>query len=287
MAIIKAVKKTGNLKRVINYLSQESKTNEELTSGKDCSNNSKLAFQEMTNTKEMFNKTDGRQYKHFVQSFDPSDKIVTATKAHEIGKKMAELEHFKGFEVLIFTHTDKDHIHNHIIVNSVSFETGKKYQQSANDLENLKKASDKLCIENNLKTITGEEKGKNELSIYDINEYKIAEKGESWKIQLRNTIDEALQQSKSKNEFIEYMQDMGYKVNWAENRKNITYETQEGFKCRDNKLHGTQYLKTNMEEHFKRELEKLKEKKEKLQKELDKLKNVRNAPKTKGKEFYR
>jgi hypothetical protein len=220
------------------------KTEEKLISGKDCTPSS--ALEEMQTTKEQFNKLDGRQYKHFIQSFDPQDNL-SHYQANKMGLEWAETN-FKGYEVLIATHQDKEHIHNHFVVNSVSFEDGKKYRQSKKDLEHMKEISDKICEREGLRVITQKTQGK-ELSM---NEYQVAMKGESWKFKLINEIDNSMVYSNTKEDFIKSMNDKGYKVNWRDTRKYITYTTPEGNKVRDNKLHDDKYTKEVMENGYKR-----------------------------------
>ena len=92
--------------------------------------------------RHLYNKTDGNTYFHVIQSFSPDDNI-TPEKAHEVGVNFAD--YFTDYQVLIATHTDKNHLHNHLIVNSVSFENGKKVHMSNKDLERLKQYSNFLC----------------------------------------------------------------------------------------------------------------------------------------------
>src|SRR5665648_531115 len=141
MAVIKTTNpKVSTLKQGIKYITNPEKT--EFITGKDCT--AGTALEEMQTTKALYNKTEGRQYMHFVQSFKPDDPL-DPSKAHQIGLEMAE-KRFKGYEVLVATHTDKDHLHNHLIVNSVSFETGAKYQNSKNDLKAIKEISEHLRL---------------------------------------------------------------------------------------------------------------------------------------------
>lgn len=244
MAVIKAVNSKSSLKSVIQYITNKEKTEEKLVSGKDC--NAASAFEEMQTTKELFDKADGRQYKHFIQSFDPQDNL-NHYQAHKIGLEWAEMN-FKGYEVLVATHQDKEHIHNHFVVNSVSFENGEKYRQSKKDLEKMKELSDKICQREGLHVIAEKTQGK-ELSM---KEYQVAIKGDSWKFKLMNEIDKSMQHNKTKEEFMKSMEDKGYKVNWSDTRKYITYTTPEGKKVRDNKLHDEKYTKEVMENGFKR-----------------------------------
>jgi len=242
MAIVNCVntKATSKaaLKKIINYVLQEEKTDELLVSGKDLMPES--AYAEMVLTKKEFNKTGGRQYLHMIQSFSPDEPIDHQT-AHEIALKLAE--HYEGFQVLIATHKDREHIHSHLIINSVNFETGLKIQQSFKQLNEVMDKSDAICREYGLSVIEDRKFGKH----IDRNEYHIAMKGESWKMELSNTIDDAMKHTRTKNEFITEMNSRGYDVNWSETRKYITYTTPEGLKCRSNKLHDETYTKEAME----------------------------------------
>ena len=134
MAIIEAISSKANLKTIIKYVTQDKKTNINLITGKDCLAESSL--EEMLYTKNLYNKNSGRQYIHIIQSFDPKDNL-SAEEIHKAGIKLAEK--FNNFQVLVATHTDKEHLHNHLIINSVSFENGYKIQMSKKDLQDLKK----------------------------------------------------------------------------------------------------------------------------------------------------
>ena len=231
MAVIKFTNSKSTLKHIINYITQDAKTTTELITGKDCTSDN--ALEEMQTVKNLYNKTTGRQYIHLVQSFSPNDNL-SYDKAHEIGLELAK--QYKGFQVLVATHTDREHVHNHLVINSVSFEDGKKFQQSKKDMEKIKIHSNELCAKNGLSTISlkGNSKVSNSLTL---KEYQVANKGQSWKMQLINAIDYSIENSLTKKDFISNMNSLGYQVNWTDSRKSITYTTPTGMKCRDNKLY--------------------------------------------------
>lgn len=243
MAIIEAISSKANLKTIINYVTQDKKTNANLITGKDCLAESSL--EEMLYTKDLYNKNNGRQYIHIIQSFDSKENL-SAEQVHNTGIKLAEK--FNGYQVLVATHIDKNHLHNHLIVNSVSFENGYKIQMSKKDLQELKNYSDKLCLEIGASVITKKENTQH----IKRNEYRVAEQGKSWKFKLINAIDLSLAESSNKEEFIKSMNRLGYQVNWTDTRKYITYTTPEGYKCRDNKLYEEKYTKGVMENEFRR-----------------------------------
>ena len=136
MAVIKAVSSKAGIGQAIDYVTKEEKTEEKLVSGLHCE--AETAKEEMQATKELWEKTGGRTYKHFVQSYHKDEKI-TPEQAHRNALQLAEnTSAWKGFEVLVATHKDKKHIHTHFIVNSVNFEDGHKLQWSSADLRELK-----------------------------------------------------------------------------------------------------------------------------------------------------
>ena len=243
MAIIEAISSKANIKRIISYVTQDNKTNINLITGKDCMAESCL--EEMLYTKNLYHKNSGRQYIHIIQSFDPKDNL-SAEQVHNTGIKLANT--FNGFQVLVATHIDKNHLHNHLVINSVSFENGYKIQMSKKDLQYIKDYSDKLCLEIGASVIPKKEK----TNYIKRNEYRVAKQGKSWKFKLMNAIDLSLAESNCKDNFIKNMNKLGYQVNWTDARKYITYTTPEGYKCRDNKLYDNKYSKGAMENEFRR-----------------------------------
>lgn len=252
MATFTAVRNRGGgwgaLGGVLQYTQQDEKKlweEQRLVSGWNCIAQSVLS--EMQLTKERFRKTDGRQYYHFVQSFAETDDL-TPQEAHAIALELAQRE-FPNFEVLVATHIDTDHLHSHLIVNSVSFQDGKKLHQSAADLQAHRTVNDEICAAHGLDILPPPEKQVKRKRMSS-REYRSAAKGESWKFQLMNTIDQCMRYASTKEEFLSLMESEGYQVRWTDGRKNITYTTPGGMKCRDDRLHDTKYTKGVMEDEF-------------------------------------
>ena len=232
---------------MLNYCSRNAKTNHDgrrLVTGINCVAQS--AYNEMMNTKLRYKKSDGRMYYHLLQSFHPDENLTPET-AHEIALRFAE-ENFPGYEVLVATHVDRDHIHSHFVINSVNAETGYKFHSDNNEIQRLRDASDKLCLEYGLSVIEAEPSKAKGMSA---REYRSADKGQSWKLDLAIAIDEAMRYAVSKAHFIELMGMEGYEVKWNDTNKYITYTCPNGKPCRDNKLHEEKYLKENMEDEFR------------------------------------
>ena len=253
MATFTAIKNRGGgrgaLAGVLWYTQQEEKTlweGQRLVSGWNCIAQSALS--EMQLTKERFRKTDGRQYYHFVQSFSEQDNL-TPQEVHAIGLELAKRE-FPDFEVLVATHIDTDHLHNHLVVNSVSFQDGHKLHQSAADLQAHRQANDKICIAHGLEILPPPQK-QVEQKRMNTREYRSAAKGESWKFRLINTVDQCMRYASTREDFISLMESEGYQVRWTDSRKNITYTTPQGMKCRDDRLHELKYTKEVMEREFR------------------------------------
>ncbi|MGN0558758.1 MAG: relaxase/mobilization nuclease domain-containing protein [Acutalibacteraceae bacterium] len=237
------------MKGVIDYCCQDKKvydeiSNQRLVSGINCDGEN--TFLEFLATKKSYKKTDGMNFYQYVQSFSPEENI-TPQQAHEVALEFAE-KAWTGYEVLVATHCDAQHIHSHFVINSVSFENGKKLRQNPNTLKSLRALSDEICRQHNLSTLEPYNKDGMKIST---REYRTAVNGQSWKFKLMNNIDKAMNISGSKEDFINAMSIMGYSVIWTDDRKYITYQCPNKMKCRDIKLHNDKYLKGSMENEFR------------------------------------
>ena len=237
----------ASLRSTMDYVRQDKKCISEglrFVTGKDCC--AETAYAEFMATKNSYGKAGGRFFYHYTQSFSPEEEITPA-QAHRAALKLAK--RYAGYEVLVATHCDAEHIHSHLVINSVSFADGKKLRQDPRTLERLRHISDGICNEMGLSTLEPYEQ-KSQAKTISTREFRAAEKGESWKFRLMGEIDQAMQVVQSPEDFIALMKRRGYGVRWEAGRKSITYTTPEGMKCRDNKLHETKYLKERMELEF-------------------------------------
>ena len=140
------------------------------------------------------------------------------------------------------------HIHSHCIINSVNFETGKKVHMADAQIQALRVRNDQICEELGLPKFQRDEQRQSRGMSNA--EYYTADRGESWKFELMRVIDECMRCAGSREEFLALLRSEGYDAAWTGSRKNITYTTPDGRKCRDNKLHIEKYLKGNMEAEF-------------------------------------
>jgi len=232
----------GNTK-VANRLISYAEKRAEVREGVDCP--AEYAKAQFKATRELWGKNDGIQAHHVIQSFKPGE--VTPEQANEIGRELAK-EIAKGHEAVVYTHTDKDHIHNHIVINSVSFEDGKKYQSTKKDLYNIREVSDRLCLERDLSVV----KEKSAEVRYTQAEKALVEQGKhSWKDEIREKIDYEKQGSKSYEEFKQNMIEK-HGIEVRERGKNTTYYNHEnGKRVRGNKL-GEAYEKETIKHEFEK-----------------------------------
>ena len=151
MAVIKIKTIKSNLQAVINYGKNGDKTdNGILVSSVNCS--VVTAYEEMALTKKFFHKEDKTLGYHIIQSFKGNE--VSPERANQIGKELAEELWGDKFQVVICTHINKENVHNHLILNSVSLIDGKKYHNGKEDIAFLKEASDNLCFKYGLSIVT-------------------------------------------------------------------------------------------------------------------------------------
>ena len=134
------------------------------------------------------------------------------------------------------------------VINSVNFETGKKLHMAKEQLQELMRRNDAICLEMVLPVFDAPTQQTRGMSGA---EYHTALKGQSWKLRLMNTVDECMKYAADRDAFVSLMMSEGYAVRWESGRKYITYTTPDGMKCRDNKLHEEKYCKEAMEHEFR------------------------------------
>ena len=245
MAIIKRIASNSSLKGIIKYVKDIEKTNDKIISGKDCT--SANALNKMICTKKVWNKTGKRQYHHIIQSFLPGE--VSRELAHSIGVELAEKE-FVGHEVLIATHIDRDHYHNHLIINSVSFVDGRKYIGTRDSLVNLKDKNDGLCREYGLSVIEKPFRPVRDTTA----EKKLRQRGiRPWKDDLRYYINESVKNTNNLPELKRYLK-FHYGVDTKIQSSNLSFKHpgKEKF-CRGRKL-GILWTREGIEMAFRENL---------------------------------
>ena len=236
MATTKLWKFKSRLDRLIDYAINGEKTENKLyVSGINCMPDT--AFYEMDNTKKQFFKTGGIECYHGYQSFAEGE--VTAEQAHEIGVKLAEEIWGDRFQVIVSTHLNTDNIHNHFVLNSVSFIDGKRFCNTKNDYAIMRNTSDKLCEEYGLSVLKQEDK------------YNKFATSSLYKELMKDSIDYAIANARDYNEFIKILHDLDYIVTEKNNTLSIRRKPYKR-NTRIERQFGNQYSKENI---YKRILE--------------------------------
>ena len=249
MATVTAIstKGGGGGKATLKYICRDDKTdNKKYVTALNCS--LPTVYQEFKNTRELYGKTGGIKYYHFVQSH-PSGYEIEPALAHRIAVEFAE-KAFKGHECVVATHIDAEHIHSHIVFNAVNADSGMKYHSNKFTLNDIRNISDEICQKYGVQTLEKPVVNQRTDGI-TTGEYRSAMKGESWKIDLINVIDEVMKQAKTQKQFCFLMRQREYGVRWEDSRKYITYTCPNGKRCRDNRLHESRYSKEMMCNEFK------------------------------------
>ena len=274
MAVNKTINKRTNthgaMRNCIEYVLRQDKTGKLLTyiTGPYCHDeiNYDLVYRTFLEEKKMWNKDTGRMYVHNIISWH-KDEQITSEQALEFGKEFAE-KWFSGFQTLVAVHKDKEHIHCHLVTNSVSYEDGRKLHNTKKDLERMKQLINQMCRDRGL---TVAEKGKHfdesqiekgEVIAWSKDKYNLFRQQvkDSFVADCAMAVLKALENCISKEKFIEKMKQFGWNVNWTEKRKHITFQNQDGKKVRDSNLSKTFHLdisKEDLENEFDRNYERV------------------------------
>ena len=206
MAVTKILARRGGLAQAIAYVVNGDKTEEQvLTAAQGCS--IKSACAEMQDAKIRWNKTDGVQLYHIIQSFRPGE--ITPGLALEIAQEFVR-EHLPGYQAVIGIHTDREHIHAHIVFNSVNQLTGEKYHSNARSYyQQIRGISDRLCREHGLSVIMTGEPSKAVSYI----EWLRQSKGQpTFRSMLETDLRTAIQDANDLGHFFLLMEHMGYEI---------------------------------------------------------------------------
>jgi hypothetical protein len=191
---------------VIAYASRDDATAErQLITGINCC--ADTAREQMMAVKAHYGKADGIVAFHGYQSFKPGE--TTPEQAHEIGVKLAKRCWSDRFQVLVCTHVDKEHLHNHFVINSVSHIDGRRFHRSKQCYADMHKASDELCREYGLSIV--EQQSKNKALYIPEHDGKL-----SWRAQVKNDVDKAVSMSLNDDILDDQLKYLGYEVRWGE-----------------------------------------------------------------------
>ena len=247
MAINKTVNKStkthGAMRNCIEYVLKETKIMDSLVyvSGPFDADvvNYDTVYRSFLAEKKLWNKDSGRMYTHNIISWH-KDEVITPEQAFEFGQEFVE-KWFDGFQTLMAVHMDREHIHLHMVTNTVSFLDGHKLHTTKNDLQEMKNLTNQMCESRGWKI---PEKGKdyhgNDLEMGHVTAWNkdkyhllLNNAKESYVAACGLAILEAKSDACSKEKFIQNMKQKGWHVIWKESRKNITFVNEEGKRVRD------------------------------------------------------
>ncbi|OOR97120.1 relaxase [Canicola haemoglobinophilus] len=273
MAVTKIHPIKTTLKKAIDYICNGDKTDDEIyVTTYLCSREN--THKEFELTKKQFNSRTKTLAHHLIQSFVPEE--VSFEEAHQVGIELCEKILEGKYEYVLATHIDKDHIHNHIIFNSIDVDEGKVYHSYYGSYMNIRNQSDRLCKGHNLSVIDVEtQKEINEIkrrkfvNWYDWNEDK---KGSSYKSKLQFDIDRTIKQSINWQDFLSKMESYGYEIKYG---KHIAFRGKNQQRFTRAKTIGANY---NEERIKNRILNK--------DKELGNIIDIKNSEKAKSSKGY-
>ncbi len=202
-----------DLHKALTYVSNDAKTDRKMyVSTVNCPKHD--PYGAMMATKRQFGKLGGNVAYHGFQSFKPGE--VTPEEAHAIGMETAKKMWGEEYQIVVTTHLNTDSLHNHFVINSVSFKTGRKFENHVSDHYKLREISDAICREHN-KTVL------ENASFYG------GEKGAYWAHRegklthrdiLRRDVDEAISKTTTYNSFAQYLRNLGYEFRRDANGNN-------------------------------------------------------------------
>lgn len=205
------IKTVAGLTEALAYITNPAKIYE--VSRINCSGSNSNTLEQFRLLRLAFNQNKGIIAHHFIQSFSPNDNITPET-AHRFGVEYVK-QCFPNYQVVVSTHIDKEHLHNHIIVNSCNMITGKKFYDNKESMKNNRDISDKLCRKYGVSVISTQ----SEFKPIDQTTMQLALKQKSWKIQLLSDLDDAKEKCRSKSEFISFFKSRNYEIRYE---KHIT-----------------------------------------------------------------
>ncbi len=205
------IKTVAGLTEALAYITNPAKIYE--VSRINCSGSNSNTLEQFRLLRLAFNQNKGIIAHHFIQSFAPNDNVTPET-VHRFGVEYVK-QCFPNYQVVISTHIDKEHLHNHIIVNSCNLITGKKFYDNKESMKNNRDISDKLCRKYGVSVISTQ----SEFKPIDQTTMQLALKQKSWKIQLLSDLDDAKEKCRSKSEFISFFKSRNYEIRYE---KHIT-----------------------------------------------------------------
>lgn len=245
-AIVKPPKTHGGMRNCIEYVLRDSKTIGSLVYHTGPFGFSDItydtAYQTFLEEKRNWDKDRGRMCVHNVISWH-KDEQLTPEEAYEFGKEFVD-RWFDGFQTVMAVHVDREHIHVHMVTNTVSFMDGHKLHSTKRDLEEMKQLTNKMCREKGLtvavkgQRFDGTPLPPGHVRAWSKDKYHMMKNQmkDSYVAKCAMAVMESKETACSRQEFIDNMKLQGWEVNWNPKRKNITFVNEDGERVRDSNI---------------------------------------------------
>lgn len=235
------ISSTKSTARAINYAEKRAVEKSGLNCDVDYAKSSFKA------TRELYGKTGGNEGHVVIQSFQPGE--IDPKQCNELGLELA-LKIAPNHQVTVYTHDDKDHIHNHIVINAVNLETGQKFNNNKKALHDIRRANDEVCKAHGLSVVTEQ----NAAVRYTQAEKAVLEKGQSsWKDEIRQAVNLSRSRNKDFESFQEDLEDLGIETKLR--GSTVSYKHPDVNKWVRAKKLGSDYELEGLENEFARQTE--------------------------------
>lgn len=227
MAIIKMAPAAQTVAAIVRYVTRIDKTDSLLMDGINVTPVPDLAVQEMMGCKDYYGSTTGKQYHHVIISYHHDEHITPEQAAQNALALAKETPKWQQHQILLATHTDRDHIHTHLIINSTNMATGRKLRWLRQDLADLKDRCVAMCLQQGLhvpvKGLTYEGNKRTSIVADNPRTYNQLRKDAGYVHDIMAAIMDVRKTAASREDYIAQLADKGIGVTWTETRKHITY----------------------------------------------------------------
>lgn len=227
MAIVKMAPAAQTVAAIIRYVARMDKTDSLLMNGLNVTPVPDLAVQEMMACKDYYGSSTGKQYHHVVISYHRDEQITPEQAARNALELAKGTPKWQQHQILLATHTDRDHIHTHLIINSTNMTTGRKLRWLRRDLAELKDRCVAMCLQQGLhvpiKGLTFEGAERTSIVADNPRTYNQLNKDAGYVHDIMGAIQDVRKTATNREDYIAQLADKGIKVNWTDTRRHITY----------------------------------------------------------------
>lgn len=227
MAIVKMAPAAQTVAAIVRYVTRMDKTDSLLMDGLNVTPVPDLVVQEMMACKDYYGSTTGKQYHHVIISYHRDEHITPEQAARNALELAKGTPKWQQHQILLATHTDRDHIHTHLIINSTNMATGRKLRWLRRDLAEIKDRCVAMCLQQGLhvplKGLTFEGKKRTSIVADNPQTYNQLRNDTGYVHDIMGAIQDVRKTATNREDYIAQLADKGIKVNWTDTRRHITY----------------------------------------------------------------